>query len=417
VSRAAPLPAVALAALAACDGAGPPLPPLALAPAQAACEAVVAAAPARPAAPRLAELGELVDAAFAPGLADERTAGRARRALLEAQDAPFALEAALLHADPTVRGQAAWAVATTRAFGALPALVLRLKYETDARARLWVGAALGQLGNGAGLGALRDALAAAATADEAGDATLELLRERGRAIAAAPSWDDLRAALAQLEQDWRRTGAPLHGLERTPRQAAALRAAIAERLLATEGFQLRQVDDARFVLARLGTEPLDLLATALGAQELYLRNHALEVIAALGAPARALAPRVLPLLGDRTSAPFALAALGALGATEALPHVLARLRDEDPEVRAAAAEALGGLPGAGVTGALRARLRLAGELLDVKVRAAASLARLEGGGEGLAFLQARQRAGDYHAPTLAEQLAKAAAAGTAPDRR
>jgi HEAT repeat protein len=400
------LAVAALAALAGCSrSASPsPLPPLALAPARPALEALIAKAPAPPTSARLAELRELVGVGYSSTAGDERLAARARASLADSKDAPWGFEAALAHEDPAVRSQAAFQLATARSHASLPPLVLRLKYETDSSARIWVAAALGQLGNGAGLDVLRDAFRVAEIADEAGRAAIDLLVAAGRKPDESPTWDGLARALAEQAREWRRSGRPIVPAEPDAAAAALLLARISRHLVATDEFQLRDVDDARFLLARLGVLPLPQLRLALGASEPYLRNHALEIAAALGEPARELSTSVLALLGDKLSEPFAIQALGAIQAPDALPHLVVRLGAEDQELRAAAAAALGDLGEPAACEPLRALMRSTGETLDVRVRAAASLGCLERGGDGLAFLLERRKNRDYHEPTVAELI-------------
>ncbi len=388
----------------------PPLPPLVLRAVRQEIEQIAASGPAAPDAARRAELLDLAQIVCGSTPADARLRTRAERTLAESPDAPFGVEALLQDADAAVRAAAVWQLAERKALGAVPALVLRLKYEKDPRVRLWLGLALAHLGNGAGLADIGAAFGSADLADEAGQGAVALLQAAGQKVPDAPSWAQLREQLAALEVAWRTTASPLVTVAATPGQQAQLAARLARHLLDTDGFQLRNVDDARFVLARVGTAAAPLLHLALAATETYLRQHALEVVQALGAPARPFATQVLALLADPATAATAILALGALGLEPTLPHLLARLDAADADQRCAAAAALGAFAQPEVVRALRARIRASVQDIDLAVQAAGSLARIERGGEGLAFLEERRAKADYHAPTLAELIDRATAA-------
>ena len=85
-----------------------------------------------------------------------------------------------------------------------------------------------------------------------------------------------------------------------------------------------------------------------------------------------------------------------------MPNVLDLLADPDLEVRCAAAGALGPLGDQRATSVLRKLLADPEKPMDLRVRAAFSLALLDPKGEGLPFLMQRLDAKDYHRPTLEE---------------
>lgn len=379
----------------------PAPPPLALQPRLPELQRLAATGPAEPAADRLEQLLDLGRTAFEPGAADPRLAARSRAALLAEPDALWALEQLLLHEHSLVRSQAAFALGELgQRAGALP-LSLRLKYERDPEALVWVADALAALGNGSGLHLLVWAMDQAATAEAAGRQAVVILTRAGRPPAAQPAYADLQAAVADLQHDWHRTGLlPPDAAE--PAADPPITARIARRLLVLPEFQLRPVDDTRFILSRTGRLGVPLLRLAITASEPYLRSHALEVLRDLGPCAADAAPDVLPLLGDPLCRADAVRALGAMRARSAAPLLRAWLRHPEVELRAAAAGALGPIGDRQAEPRLQALMADATEAMDVRVQAAFSLALFELDRPARRFLQQRLRAGDYHAPTLRE---------------
>jgi HEAT repeat protein len=284
---------------------------------------------------------------------------------------------------------------------ALLPLVLRLKYETDPGVRVWVADALIHRGCGAGVAVLLAALRVPATQELAGQRAIEVLRALGDELDEAPTWDALEAALRIHGAHWRDTGT-LRG--RALADDATTRARLAALLAALQGFQLRPVDDARFVLSRTGTLALPLLRQAVAASEPFLRTHALEVLRDLGPAASSLAPDVLPLLADALTRTDAARALGAMRATQAVPHLLAWLSSSDLELRTAAAWALGPIGDPRALAPLHARMDDANEALDLRVMAAASVALFELDRPAYRFLHELRAKKGYHEPTLDELI-------------
>jgi len=354
---------------------------------------------------RLAQLQDLMETAFVPGV-DANLASRARDALLAEPDAHWALERGLRHEQPVVRSNAAYQLGQLEVQAALVPLVRRLKYEKVASCKVWVIDALARLGNHSGLRELASLMVRgprSLQADDlvqAGEISIGILDRAHHPIGRNPSYSELQSTLGELDRTWRRRGfvdaiAPTGDLTR-------LR--IDRLLLDLAQFQLRSVDDARFVLQRLGVAAVPALRTALHAQNNYLRNHALEVIRDIGPAAADAADDVLALLGDRISAPYAVQALGAMQCARAAPRLTSFLRGGDRELQMAAAGALGPIGDASTIPALRRLLRDTRATLDARVQAAFSLALLEHGGEGYTFLTGMRNSGRYHEPTLRELL-------------
>lgn len=375
-----------------------PLPPLALRPLQGELTALSEAMPRVP-ADAANELRDLADVALQIVEADSRTGAHAERALLEHPFAWSVLEPALDHADVAVRRRAAWLAGRTGQSILVVPLLLRLKYELDSDAILWAADALQRLGNDAGLSWLEAAMGVAATAQQAGTMAIEICRARSLPLGDSPTYDELRAHLRTLLAEWLEKGQSSRpGV--APPDRVQLDARLATHLSTTQGTQLRPVDDARFVLTRAGVLGVPLMTRALGAEENYLRTMALQVLADLRTPARSASTAVLALLGDPFTASYAVRTLGEIGATEAIPHLRARLASLDTEVRAAVPPALGLLGDRDSAEALRKSLRDSNEVLDVRVNAAFGLLCFGADPDAEAFLAEREQKADYHAPTL-----------------
>jgi HEAT repeat protein len=413
--RRAATAAILLALVPACRDAAAPapppppaLPPLALSPRLPQFTELARTAPAAPDAAELRRTMALLEPAFVD-LGDERLTLKSKNALRSDPLAGPALEAALLHDDAAIRAGAAFELGGFDRPAALVPLLKRLKYEPDATVRVWVADALARRGCGGGLGVLVDAIKVAATADLAGQRAVALLRTHGHELPEPATWEAIEDGLRRLQRRWRTTGtmATADGDGSRPAGSAddpALRGRLAELMCALEGFQLRPVDDARFMLARAGALALPFLRPALTASEQYLRTHTLEVVRDLGPAAAELGDEILPLLADPLSRTDAAQALAAVRARTAVPHLLAWLRGGDAELRAAAARALGPLGDRSTLPELRARMEDEGEAMDVRVMAAYSVALFEVDRPGYRFLLDLRDRGGYHAPTLAELI-------------
>lgn len=363
----------------------------------------------RPGVERLARLRETMLAAFTS--TDRRLAALARRDLLEQPDAFWVLEEGLEHADRAVRDQAAYELGRLGLQPSIPVLLRRLKYEHerllyqgDGGTLVWVVDALFRLGNLAGLPELPPLFAHrdAALRELAGRIAIDILRATGVELPPRPTWRRLEEGLAALSKTWKARGLPPGAgqVEAEP----LTRARLARHLIAMTGFPMRPIDEARYVLSRCGRLAVPLLDQALAIDHVYLRTHVLEVVLRLGRPATPLRARVRELLDDRAVAPLAVRAAGALGDRESAPRLLGMLAGTDLELRIAAAAALGPMGAREAIPALRARMNDPAESMDLRVQAAFSLALLEGGGEGRDRLEQWRNQRAYHVPTLDELL-------------
>jgi hypothetical protein len=339
--------------------------------------------------------------------ADTRTANRVQRALLEHQDAWFVLEPALAHELPAVRQRAAWLCGDSQQTVLQVPLLLRLKYELDPATVIWVADALAKLGNDSGLMWLAAAFTRPETANQAGQMAMRALTNRDITLPAEPKWAELSRQLKIQADNWRQRGVSAR-LETPQPDAPSLRARLARQLQTPEGTQLRPVDDARFILTRLGAAGVPMLTRTLQAEEHYLRTMPLQILAELGAAATGATGAILPLLSDPLTASYAVRALGEIGATSALPHLRPLLEDPDTELRAATTQAVGLLGDTDSAPLLEARLQDPKESMDVRVGAAFGLLCLGEHPSASAYLAAREAEEDYHGPTLTRLLERLA---------
>ncbi len=243
----------------------------------------------------------------------------------------------------------------------VPRLVLCLKYETDHEAAVVIADALARLGNLSGLDALsvivRDGVSETARLRATG--VLERLRlELG---CADP---------AELERAWRQ-GDAAH-LPPPPR-SARYRLAVWRLIAALDEWQLRGVDDARFVLSRLGPDDARALAEALRDRSVYVRVHAAQCLERMGPRAAPAGPQLVAALDDPALAPQAATALGALEFAPAAEGLRARLDPKyAPDLRLAAARALGRLAPLGLEQDLKGLLA-ADEPAELQAAAAESI--------------------------------------------
>jgi HEAT repeat protein len=294
--------------------------------------------------------------AEALGLLDAREAAEVLLARLE-------LSRTEVDPDPWLRAHCAWRLGSTTQDWVVPRLLLHLRYETDHETVVWLAATLARFGDFAGLDALYVVASGAATQelrDAAASKLAELAREHGFA-------GDGELFRAWSEGDPERR---LPDAELSPaRQLEVWRI--------VRGFaqwQLRGVDDGRFVLQREHPRVAPLLAEALRDENRYVRTHSAQTLERMGARGRAAGPALLEALDDPEIAPQAALALGAVGFATAEEALVERLAEPHPlELRVAAARGLGELGLASSARALDALL--AGEP-PLDLAAAAACARV-----------------------------------------
>ncbi len=263
-----------------------------------------------------------------------------------ARSAPHADTAAALaelsaaHDDPTVRAFASWALIPAAELegsgAAVPALLRRLKYEKDTMALLWAARALAAHDNLSGLPTLTAIAGAGVEASDAANQQLyEVVRlHTGREDVTAEDADRLMADWAAGKRS-RSSAAP-----------TSLRGEVWTLIsdLSGEHFQLRGVDDARFILSRLGPWAAAELGAALEDDDEYVRLHAAQVLERMGPRGGGAAPSLELALHDSSDgvAGAAAEALASVAPAAAGAPLAARLDEAPPhEVRVALIRGLG----------------------------------------------------------------------------
>jgi HEAT repeat protein len=330
------------------------------------------------------EVAGIGDAAIEPlaVLAEDETLSDTGRIgaleLLAAVDSPLAARALLTLTESQVdwiRRHAVYQLGEMTQSWVVPALVRRLFYETDGEAVVWLARSLAHKGNFAGLDGLF-------TLERTGSDTVRALasQEVARQVEATGAGD-----AAALREAWNTSGHEL-----IPRSAPSTRQRLAvwKMILEISGerFQLRGVDEARFVLARSEEWVATLLAEALHDRDTWTRVHAAQCLDRMGGRARNAEQELIAGLDDPGLAPAAAEALGGVGGPPAAAALSERLASgRDHELRVAAARGLGRLDEDGVVDALKGVLGEE-EPLDLRQTAARSLAMLGEGAEVATFL-------------------------------
>ena len=325
----------------------------------------------------LAELAQIGDPAIGPlsrALADRALEPRLRRAAAEALaaiDTPAAAEVLLarvegsrteLEPENWLIAQCAWRLGETGQEWVVPRLILCLRYEAEHEAVLWLASTLAHFGNLSGLEAL--AVVASTGNDEMRPRAAGLLQSIAD-DAGFERWEDLEAA-------WR--GRPGTVLDEQP-PSLRHRLEIWRHIRALSEWQLRGVDDGRFVLSREGRAAAELLGRALGDEDRYVRVHAAQCLERMGRRGAVAGPALVAALDDPEVAHQAAAALGGVRYAPGVEPLIARLSPDRPlELRVAAARALGLLEGQAIAAALRPLLA-GSEPLDLRAAAAGALVR------------------------------------------
>ncbi len=292
--------------------------------------------------------------------------------VLGAIDDPGAAEALAKRIDiervrePWIRAQAAFQLAKQSSDHVLPALLAKLKYETDGETVIWIAATLAKHANFSGLDGLRVLSVSAATPEIQGNAQAMLAK-----VTQDAGFSDPEA----LHATWFSGDAE----RKLPREEPSPRLQLEmwRRIAALAEFDLRLVDDARFALVGSAAWIVEPLAAALHEEDAYVRLHVAQCLERMGVRARGACGELVLALDEPHTAAAAAAALGAIGCPDALDALVKRTEPAiDAELRTAAASALGHLGAAGAIPPLRALLAET-EPLDLRQAAAQSLLALD----------------------------------------
>ena len=266
----------------------------------------------------------------------------------DARLAQTVMELTASHEEPWLRRYCAWLLGrwseTPGAEAIVPLLVRRLKYERDQEAFVWIGTSLAAFENFAGLSAMFDL---ANRPD--GQPGVEAARvELARIASEAPPKDDgSPRTIGEIAVAWDRGE-----VGRATPPSDALRGELWRLVadLSGERFQLRGVDDARYVLSRLGPWAGSELGDALEDHDEYVRLHVAQVLERMGARGHQGFESLVLALEDRHAAVAGAAAeslarvAGDARSDAARDALLSRLDATPPyEVRVPITRALGRL--------------------------------------------------------------------------
>ena len=291
----------------------------------------------------LTDISARPDAAIASAdalLSDAAASDEAKRSALEVLggiDAPAAARALAKRVDiqtshePWIRASAAFELGRQSFDGIVPEMCAQLKYETDGETVVWIAALLAKHKNFCGLDGLR-VLALRGLTPEVQDHARGMLAQLATDAGFADS-DALYAAWNSAD--------PGHTLPREE-PSPELRAEIWRRIAALGVFDLKLVDDARFVLSRSPVWVVEMLTQALHEDAPHLRTCVAQSLERMGARASSACPALVQALEEPRMAPAVATALAAIGCAEALePLVRCTQAGHDAELRHAAARALG----------------------------------------------------------------------------
>ncbi len=305
--------------------------------------------------------------------------------LLAVLDKPASIEPLLLalqlSREPWIRAQCAWRLIGTSHDQFLPRILLRLRYESDEVTVAWLADCAARFGNYAGVDGLCVVRNRARTPE-----LVALAEEHLATLAAALGVSDgdtlnARWFSGELEQSL------------APRPVSkALEREVWKCIQALGEWDLRVVDDRRFILTDMNLWVVGALAQTLHEKNVYLRIHAAQCLARMGPRAQAAAPELLSALTDARLAPAAAAALAALrwtAASEALEQAL--LHSKDLDFSTAAARALGELAQARSIAPLRQAFAPE-QAADLRQAAAEALLAIDSGNDVIQFLALRMTA-------------------------
>lgn len=280
--------------------------------------------------------------------ADTSAEAGSRAAALEVLagiDTPEAAEALVVglekDPEPWVRSNCAFRLAASRHDRFLPRMLLRLRYESDDETAVWIGDTLARRGNHSGIDGMLVVRARAKDAERVAWVDSRLA-ELARAVGAPD-------ALA-LAADW--ASGELERRHPAPPPSEALQREIWSLIRALSEWDLRVVDDRRFVLSHMNAWVVAPLCETLHENDVYRRLHAAQCLERMGERAFAAVPVLIEALTEPRLAPGAAAALGAIRNPSARTPLERTLRAADLDLACASARALGRLGDTAAAGPL-----------------------------------------------------------------
>jgi HEAT repeat protein len=283
-----------------------------------------------------------------------------------------------------IRANSAWRLGEGTQAWIVPRLIHRLKYETDGEAVIWIAVTLAHFGNYSGVSGLRELCWSASDQNIRDSAVREL------AALAVPFDRDELEALGGADDGtgllwtWNHPGATSYSP--TIPNDDRYRYEIWNLIDKLDAFQLRGVDDARFVLARMSSTAALCLARALHDNSPHTRVHSAQALKRMQARGHVAGPELVKALDLEDLAPSAADALGTVNHPDGAAAIETRLHPPTPlGLRVASAKALGFIGLAKSVDALRPLL-VESQPFDLRQAAAESMTYCGAGDEVAALL-------------------------------
>jgi HEAT repeat protein len=274
------------------------------------------------------------------GAAEKAAAARLTAAIATPAAAELLINQLELNTMPSVRATCAWKLGDMGFDFVIPALIKRLKYEKDSSVTPWLGSSLAKLGNFSGVAYM---ITVAAWGGPGSQAAGELYR-----VVDAAGFE----AAGALIEAWN-TGDP-QGLIPSQERSERYQLEVWQLVKDLTDFQLRGVDDSRFILSKLGKDAVPLLTEALFDENSYVRFHVAQALGRMGPRARNSGATLVLGLEDKLLAPYAAEALGSIDYPAAMKALLdATGSSHDPGLRLAAVRGLTSLADSAATPRLR----------------------------------------------------------------
>ncbi len=280
-----------------------------------------------------------------------------------------------------MRAQSAWRLGNLRADWTVSRLLYRLKYEVDEETRVWIARTLGLCGNYAGQDALYNTQNQGSTPELQQSAQQQI-----QDIVQASGVEDAQV----LWNSWYVADPEGKILRKDPSDRFLREFWRLVSDLSGEHFQLRGVDDARYILSNLGAWATPYLCQALHDKDVYVRVHVAQCLERMRGRATGAGPHLLEALTDESLAPAAATALGEISFPLAEPKLreLLLALTSPHELRVACASALGRIALPKSLVALEQVLAADSEPYDLRQRAAISLCQMGRGEQAVPFLHA-----------------------------
>ncbi len=278
---------------------------------------------------------------------------------------------------PTVRSFAALALAEIGDDGVVPDLVLRFKYEEDGFVINALSTALHRLGIACGVEKLISYLDGRIRVRQEAAGTLhEMLGEDFKYDAWAAAGERTEAAKRMRRWWWQHGQELLLRLNSGREVGPGFEKRIIETIFELSQYQMRNVDDARFILEGLGPIAVPFLCRGVTDESQYVRAHSVEVFVRMGRSGESGSEVLRSSVGDPLIRADILRALGVARDQESYSLLLSAVGDPLIDVRICAVDSLGQLGNKDALSTLQALSSNPGDSDELRVALSFSLALL-----------------------------------------